>query len=511
MIALVVVILGAVLLHRTRFGRYTYAIGSNEEAARRVGVRVDRHLIMVYALSGLLAGFAGVLLSLAQFGTTTIAGQSQTNLNVIAAVVIGGTSLFGGVGIDLRHRRRPVHPGRAAERVRDRRRAAVLAAGRRRRGAHRRRLRRPASAGPRRLSGAEPRSRLRSRSQRKALVRGARRTKHESHIKRNLAVPSAAAVLAAAAALAACGAADGRRRSDGGGTTSYAIAFVQGVAGDEFYITMECGIEEEAEKLGATVDAQGPQKFDPTLQKPIVDSVVATKPDAILIAPTDVSAMQAPLEAAADAGHQGRAGRHHGRRPVVRGLARSPPTTRAAARRRSTRSSSWHRTAARSWSSRSTRASPPPTPGSRASRTPSPPTRRSQYLGVQYSHNDPATAAQLVTAALQKDPDIVGIFATNLFSAEGTATGIRQAGKQDQVKVVGFDAGPDQIKALKDGTVQALIAQQPGDDRRGRRGSRRWPRWTASRPSQKIQTGFTIITKDNVDGDAKDAVYKSSC
>ena len=76
---------------------YTFAIGSNEEAARRVGVRVDRHLIMVYALSGLLAGFAGVL-SLAQFGTTAIAGQSTTNLNVIAAVVIGGTSLFGGVG-----------------------------------------------------------------------------------------------------------------------------------------------------------------------------------------------------------------------------------------------------------------------------------------------------------------------------------------------------------------------------------------------------------------------------
>ena len=96
-IALVVVVVGAVVLHATRFGRYTYAIGSNEESARRVGIRVDRHLIRVYALSGLLAGFAGVL-SLAQFGTTAIAGQTQTNLNVIAAVVIGGTSLFGGVG-----------------------------------------------------------------------------------------------------------------------------------------------------------------------------------------------------------------------------------------------------------------------------------------------------------------------------------------------------------------------------------------------------------------------------
>ena len=96
-IALVVVVLGAVVLHLTKFGRYTYAVGSNEEAARRVGVRVDRHLILVYALSGTLAGFAGAL-SLAQFGTTAIGGQTQTNLNVIAAVVIGGTSLFGGLG-----------------------------------------------------------------------------------------------------------------------------------------------------------------------------------------------------------------------------------------------------------------------------------------------------------------------------------------------------------------------------------------------------------------------------
>jgi ribose transport system permease protein len=96
-IALLVVVLGGIVLHRTRFGLYTFAVGSNAEAGRRVGVRVDRHLIKVYALAGLVAGFAGIL-NLAFFQSTTISGQSNTNLNVIAGVVIGGTSLFGGVG-----------------------------------------------------------------------------------------------------------------------------------------------------------------------------------------------------------------------------------------------------------------------------------------------------------------------------------------------------------------------------------------------------------------------------
>ncbi|MFF2846847.1 ABC transporter permease [Streptomyces sp. NPDC058001] len=96
-IAAVVVVGGIVVLHRTRFGLHTYAAGSNAEAGRRVGLDVDLHLIKVYALAGLLAGLAGIL-NLAFFQSTTISGQSNTGLNVIAGVAIGGTSLFGGVG-----------------------------------------------------------------------------------------------------------------------------------------------------------------------------------------------------------------------------------------------------------------------------------------------------------------------------------------------------------------------------------------------------------------------------
>jgi ribose transport system permease protein len=99
-IAFAVAGVSGIALALTRYGRYTYAIGSNEEGTRRAGVAVDRHLITVYALCGMLAGLAGYL-SLARFGTTTIGGHSTDNLNAIAAVVIGGTSLFGGVGTML--------------------------------------------------------------------------------------------------------------------------------------------------------------------------------------------------------------------------------------------------------------------------------------------------------------------------------------------------------------------------------------------------------------------------
>jgi len=95
-IAALVVLLGGVLLKFSVFGRHTLAIGSNEEAARRVGIKVERHLLKVYVLGGVASGFAGFL-SLSYFTTTSLAGHSTDNLKAITAVALGGTSLFGGV------------------------------------------------------------------------------------------------------------------------------------------------------------------------------------------------------------------------------------------------------------------------------------------------------------------------------------------------------------------------------------------------------------------------------
>ncbi|MDQ3225851.1 MAG: ABC transporter permease, partial [Chloroflexota bacterium] len=96
-IAYGIALVAAVVLNRTRFGRYTYAIGSNAAASRRAGVNVNLHLVKIYALSGLLAGVAGAM-DLMRFGTASVGSHQSDNLAAISASVIGGTSLFGGIG-----------------------------------------------------------------------------------------------------------------------------------------------------------------------------------------------------------------------------------------------------------------------------------------------------------------------------------------------------------------------------------------------------------------------------
>lgn len=96
-VTVIVAVIAALVLSRTRFGMRTYAIGSNNGAARRAGIAVDSHLVRVYMLSGLLASIAGVLLVSRFVGASPLAGQGA-ELSAIAAAVIGGASLTGGRG-----------------------------------------------------------------------------------------------------------------------------------------------------------------------------------------------------------------------------------------------------------------------------------------------------------------------------------------------------------------------------------------------------------------------------
>src|SRR3954468_1070396 len=115
-------------------------------------------------------------------------------------------------------------------------------------------------------------------------------------------------VAALALTVAACGSDDSSgggsssSSSSSGGSKNYKMTLIAGVKGDEFYITMNCGAQAEAKKNNVTLDFQGPDQFDASLQTPIVNGVTAKRPDAILIAPTDAKAMYAPIKQASDAG-----------------------------------------------------------------------------------------------------------------------------------------------------------------------------------------------------------------
>ncbi|MDZ7261316.1 MAG: ABC transporter permease [candidate division KSB1 bacterium] len=96
-ITMVLATLGHIVLTRTPFGRYTYAMGSNFEATRLSGINVNRCLIQVYLLAGFLYGIAGIILA-SRLSTGQPTAGTGYELDVIAACVIGGASLSGGIG-----------------------------------------------------------------------------------------------------------------------------------------------------------------------------------------------------------------------------------------------------------------------------------------------------------------------------------------------------------------------------------------------------------------------------
>jgi ribose transport system substrate-binding protein len=325
----------------------------------------------------------------------------------------------------------------------------------------------------------------------------------------------AASLAILAFGVAACGSDDNGSTSSGASTSgsssaakkNYKMTLIAGVKGDEFYITMNCGAQAKAKELGVTLDFQGPDKFDAGLQTPVVNAVAAKKPDAVLVAPTDTKAMYAPIKQLADGGakvalvdttleqadfaiSQIASDNEGGGKAAADTLSKliggkgkvfvvnvKPGISTTDARGKGFEE------------------------GAKAAGL--------TYVGQEYDDDDPAKAAAVTKAALAKNPDLKGIFATNLFSAEGAASGIREAGKLGKVKIVGFDAGPKQVEDLKNGIVQALIAQKPAEI--GADGVEQAYNALTGKPTEKqIGTGSVSITKDNLAENA-DALYKPSC
>ena len=98
LIVLAVLVCWTVLLHRTRYGRYVYAVGGNAEAARRAGISLARIRTLAFMLSSFTAGIAGLIYASRLLSVSTNVNGGQLVLYAVAAAVIGGTSLFGGRG-----------------------------------------------------------------------------------------------------------------------------------------------------------------------------------------------------------------------------------------------------------------------------------------------------------------------------------------------------------------------------------------------------------------------------
>lgn len=329
----------------------------------------------------------------------------------------------------------------------------------------------------------------------------------------------ASAVTVGVLVLAACGSSSSGTSASSaaggspaaGGSGGKKITLMVGVKGDPFYVSMQCGAQEAATAAGATLDVQGPDKFDATLQNPMLDAVAAAKPDALLVAPNDVKASAPPLKRIQDAGSK-----------VVLVDTVVDDTTIGVSRIATNNELGGEKAAEAlqtlgvAKGAKVLVISTDPGISSVDARVAGF-KKKAAELGfvlvsdTQYSHNQASTGAQVVSAALAKDADLAGVFATNLFTAQGVATGVKQAGKSGAVKVVGFDAGPDQIKQLEAGDVQALVAQKPYDI--GKQGvEQALASLSGGSVTAKIETESLVVTKDNMaQPDVSKYIYKASC
>ncbi|MEN1827298.1 ABC transporter permease, partial [Clostridioides difficile] len=97
----IVVLVSFIVLNKTKFGRYVYSVGGNQEASKLNGINVDSHKVKVFIINAVLAGIAGIVLT-GRLGTATAIAGEGYDMDAIASVVIGGTSVAGGSGSVLK-------------------------------------------------------------------------------------------------------------------------------------------------------------------------------------------------------------------------------------------------------------------------------------------------------------------------------------------------------------------------------------------------------------------------
>lgn len=279
----------------------------------------------------------------------------------------------------------------------------------------------------------------------------------------------------AALALAACGSSKSSSSAAGsssGSSSSSAssgssgshknitIALVPGLTVDPFYITMHAGAAQEAKTLGVNLIWQGGTTFSPTAQLPVVTSVLAKSPSALLIAPTDVNALKAPIQKFVNAGI-----------PVIAVDTTINDTSILTAQITSNNTQGGAAAAdaiAKLAHDKGDVAVDNVNPGISTTDA-----RAAGFINeikkypnmhvvaTEYNNDSATTAESQVRNLLLAHSNLVGVFATNLYGAQGAGTAISAVGKSGKVFVAAYDAEPATVNLLKKGAINVLVIQQP--------------------------------------------------
>ena len=293
---------------------------------------------------------------------------------------------------------------------------------------------------------------------------------------RRRALPVAIAV-ASALALAACGSSSSSSTSSAAASSgassssttaassstshkNLTIALVPGLTVDPFYITMHAGAAEEAKKLGVNLTWQGGTTFSPTAQLPVVNALLAKNPSALLIAPTDVNALKAPIQKFVNASI-----------PVIAVDTTINDTGLLTAAITSDNTQGGAAAAdaiAKLAHDKGDVAVDNVNPGISTTDA-----RAAGFINeikhypnmhvvaTEYNNDSATTAESQVRNLILSHPSLVGVFATNLYGAQGAGTAISAAGKTGKVFVGAYDAEPATVALLKKGAINVLVIQQP--------------------------------------------------
>jgi ribose transport system substrate-binding protein len=313
-----------------------------------------------------------------------------------------------------------------------------------------------------------------------------------------------AVLVAVAIAVAAVAATAQRGNAAPAGKTQaqkqYTFYLVAGIASDAFYLTMNKGAQAAAKTLGnvKVVFTGSPKAFSPPTQIPYLNGAIARHPDVIMIAPTDKTALITPIQNAVNKGI-----------PVVtvdtfisKPLAFTNVSTDNLAGGRAAADA-----LVKAIGGSGEVAAISVNPGISTTDQ-----RRDgfvaelkkypkvKYLGIQYCNDDQTKASNQMSALIAGHPNLKGVFAMNVVSGNGVTAAVKAAGESGQIKLVEFDAGPPQVQALKEGTINALVAQYPyGIGQQAVQLAYKYV--TAGKTGIKAHygTGSAIVTKANVD------------